>query len=216
MYFFFVGDNGCIYCFVMFFNNFFGNFGIFIIIIFNGVKNDFFEVVQVYIFKDFFFMIYFMIIELIGVQGCYFCFYIIINFGGLWIFNVVSESNFFVGKVNSGMMWLNDISYGDLVWLSNDERFEVDLCNLQLLYQGRLGNSNEYNLLLYRFGLLMLMNLVGLFNFNFVFGLMLIVQMMLQLMGGNGVMVLRWGQCGGQGYIGLMRCEVLYMCMVFN
>jgi len=52
--------------------------------------------------------------------------------------------------------WTKDISHGELIRASYDEKMEIDLENLQMLFQGRdpASNGQPYHMLPYRIGLL--------------------------------------------------------------
>ncbi|KAK5115888.1 hypothetical protein LTR62_000344 [Meristemomyces frigidus] len=133
MYLFFAGDDGSIYRASMPIGNFPGSFGSASQTIMTDTTEKLFEAVQVYKLK--------------GQTKC-----------GTWTVQAGSESAPFAGKANSGATWTSDISHGDIIRDTNDQTFEIDPCNLQMLYQGHGPSSAAYNDLPYRPGLLTLQN----------------------------------------------------------
>ncbi|KAK5731690.1 hypothetical protein LTR17_011161 [Elasticomyces elasticus] len=136
-YLFFAGDNGAIYRSSMPIGNFPGNFGTVSETILNDTVQNLFEAVQVYKLKGQ--TKWLMIVECQGAVGRYFRSFTATNLAGNFTELSGLESNPFAGN-------------------TNDQTFEIDPCNLQMLIQGHGPTDAAYNDIPYRPGLITLQN----------------------------------------------------------
>ncbi|KAK7990221.1 hypothetical protein PG989_010536 [Apiospora arundinis] len=155
MYLFFCGDNGKIYRASMPIGQFPGNFGSNYQTILSDSQANLFEAVQVYKLKGQ--NKWFMMVEAMGSQGRFFRSFTATSLGGSWTPPGRHRKQPICRQ--GQQRCLLDQRHQPR---TNDQTFEIDPCNLQLLYQGRDPKANtDYNLLPYRPGLLTLTNPAG-------------------------------------------------------
>lgn len=78
---------------------------------------------------------------------------------GPWTAFADTDANPFAGNSNVEWptgKWADGISHGELIRSGYDEKMTIDPCNLEFLYQGQAGTSNNYNTIPYRLGVLKL------------------------------------------------------------
>ena len=156
MFLFFAGDDGSIYRSYMPIGNFPGSFGNVTETILTDTPENLYEAVQVYKLKGQ--KKWLMIVECEGAVGRYFRSFTATDLKGNFTELSGLEDNPFAGKSNTYITWSDDISHGDLIRSTHDQTFEVDPCNLQMLFQGRASSTEDYNDLPYRPGLITLLN----------------------------------------------------------
>ncbi|KAK6863485.1 glycoside hydrolase family 62 protein [Apiospora arundinis] len=150
MYLFFCGDNGKIYRASMPIGQFPGNFGSNYQTILSDSQANLFEAVQVYKLKGQ--NKWFMMVEAMGSQGRFFRSFTATSLGGSWTPRPPPKATHLPARPTA-------VPPGPT---TSATTFEIDPCNLQLLYQGRDPKANtDYNLLPYRPGLLTLTNPAG-------------------------------------------------------
>lgn len=155
-YLFFTGDDGKVYRVKTSLSNFPNGFGSPTVVKTLG-KNIIFEGSSHYKIKGTA-NTYLHVVEGMG-SARYFSAWTSEGIEGEWKDYMVGESNPFAHHNKNVTFpqgkWTNDISHGELLRENPDQTQELDLCNLQLLYQGRNPNSGgAYELLPYRLGLL--------------------------------------------------------------
>jgi hypothetical protein len=153
-YLFFSRDDGVLYLSKTTIGNF-PNFSGYTTVM-SGAQNVLFEAVNVYKLQGL--NKYLLLVEGWQSGPRFFRSWTSSSLDGPWTAHRTSESAPFAGTNNvsfPGGRWTNDISHGEMVRAGNDQRMEINACNMRYLYQGRDPNAGgDYNLLPYRLGLL--------------------------------------------------------------
>jgi hypothetical protein len=156
MYLFFAADNGRLYRADMPLADFPGTFGAESeIVLEDSQRRLIFEGPQVYKIKGQ--QKYLLIVGALGTRGRFIRSFTADSLTGKWTPNAADENNPFAGLPNMNAAWTNDVFQGELLRDSADQTMTVDLCNLQMLYQGRLKRPGDvFSLIPYRPALLTL------------------------------------------------------------
>jgi len=157
-YMFYADDNGHIYRARTPIGSFPGGFTDTVITLQDSNRFNLFEAPHVYLVNGQ--SKYLAIVEAIGANGRYFRSFTTDRLDGTWTPLAATEANPFAGKANvtypAGLS-RSDVSHGELVRASNNERMELDPCRLQFLTQSidaATPSGTDYGSLPYKLGVL--------------------------------------------------------------